>query len=78
MGFNFRDSVHYHHGRKDGNIQADMVLEKELRILHFYMKIARRRLEFYTGQSLSIKDLNPPTRPHFLKVALPIAKHSNT
>jgi hypothetical protein len=25
--------VHYHHGRKQGSVQADMVLEKELRVL---------------------------------------------
>ena len=27
----FRGSVHYHHGGKHGNVQADVVLEKELR-----------------------------------------------
>jgi hypothetical protein len=26
--------VHYHHGRKHGDIQADMVLEKQLGVLH--------------------------------------------
>jgi hypothetical protein len=30
----FRGSVHYHHGGKHGNVQADMVMKKELRILH--------------------------------------------
>ena len=33
-GFQFRDLVHYHHGGKHGSMQADMVLEKELRVLH--------------------------------------------
>jgi hypothetical protein len=32
--YRFRGLVHYHHGRKHGRVQADMVLEKELRILH--------------------------------------------
>jgi hypothetical protein len=30
----FRGSVHYQHGRKHGSRQADMVLEKRLRVLH--------------------------------------------
>ena len=30
----FRGSVHYHHGREHGGMQADMVLEKELRVLY--------------------------------------------
>ena len=33
-GFQFRGSVHYHHDSKQGGMQADMVLEKELRVLH--------------------------------------------
>jgi hypothetical protein len=32
--YNFRSLVHYHHGRKHGSKQADVVLEKELRVLH--------------------------------------------
>ena len=31
--YTFRGSVHYHHGRKHGSVQADTVLE-ELRVLH--------------------------------------------
>ena len=27
--------VHYHYGRKHGSVQADMVIEKELTVLHF-------------------------------------------
>ena len=34
----FRGLVHYHHGGKHDSIQADMVLEKELRILHLDLK----------------------------------------
>ena len=33
-GLQFRGLVHCHHGRKHGGTQADMVLEKELRVLH--------------------------------------------
>ena len=30
----FRGLVYYHHGRKHGDTQAGMVLEKQLRVLH--------------------------------------------
>jgi hypothetical protein len=30
LAYSFRGSVFYHHGGKDGSIQADKVLEKEL------------------------------------------------
>jgi hypothetical protein len=30
----FRGLVHYHHGRKHGNMQKDIELEKELRVLY--------------------------------------------
>jgi hypothetical protein len=30
-------SVHYHHGRKHGSMQADMVQEKELRVLYIWI-----------------------------------------
>jgi hypothetical protein len=42
LAYRFRGSVHYHHGRKHGGMQADMVLEKELRGLHFDPKVTRR------------------------------------
>jgi hypothetical protein len=40
----FKDSVHFHHGRKHGSIQADLVLKKELRVLHLDVKATRKRL----------------------------------
>jgi hypothetical protein len=33
LAYSFRGLVHYHHGRKHGTVQADMVLEKQLRVL---------------------------------------------
>ena len=35
----FRGLLHYHHGRKPGSMQADMVLE-ESRVLHLDLKTA--------------------------------------
>ena len=31
----FKGLVYFHHGRKLGDRQVDMVLKKELRVLHF-------------------------------------------
>ena len=64
-----------------------MVLE-EPRVLHLDPKVARRRLEFHTGRSLSIgsleahlhSDIFPPTRPYLLIVPLLMGqafKHMN-
>ena len=33
LAYSFRDSVHYHHGRKYGSRKADMVLD-EPKVLH--------------------------------------------
>jgi hypothetical protein len=39
LAYGFKGSVHYHHDGKQGNIQADMMLEK-WRILHLNTKPA--------------------------------------
>jgi hypothetical protein len=44
LAYSFRGLVHYHHGRKHGSIQAGMVLEKELEVLHLDPEAARRKL----------------------------------
>ena len=74
-------------------MQADIVLDKDLRILYLYLKAARRRLEFYTlaepdhrrpqilltqWYTSSNKAAPPPIIPHLLIVPLPVAKHTNT
>jgi hypothetical protein len=35
MAYRFRGVAHCHHGEKHGSIEADMVLEEELRVLQF-------------------------------------------
>ena len=50
MAYSYRDSVHCN-GRKHGSIQADMVLEKELRVLHLDSKAARKRLSSAWGRA---------------------------
>ena len=42
LAYSFRGLVHYHHNRKHGAVQVDMVLEKELRVLHLDWKVARK------------------------------------
>jgi len=51
-GSGFKGLVHYHQGWKNGGTQADMVLEKELRVLHPDRQAAEK--EDNTGQGLSI------------------------
>ena len=67
LALSFRGLVHYHNGRKHGRVQADMVLEKELRDLHLDGQAAERGL-CHTGHSLSTGDLKAhPTMTHFLQ-----------
>ena len=42
LTYSSRGLVHCHYGRKHGGMQADMVLEEELRVLHLGLKAARR------------------------------------
>jgi hypothetical protein len=35
----------YHHGKKHGKVQADLVLEKELRVLHHDLQAAGHRVQ---------------------------------
>ena len=65
----FRGSVHYHHGGKHDSMQTDIVLEKELRVLHLDLKAAERicstqasnrRVSSTLGRGLSIGDLRLP------------------
>jgi hypothetical protein len=42
LAYSSKDSIHYHHGRKHGSIQADTVLKKELRALYLDLKVGRR------------------------------------
>jgi hypothetical protein len=56
---------------KHGSVQADMVLEKELRVLHLDQE-EQEGTVFRTEQSLSVGDLKatvtqfPPTKAHLL------------
>jgi hypothetical protein len=53
LAYGFRGSVHYHHGKKHGRVQAEMVLEMEL---EFYIWICRQYKETvcHTGYGLRI------------------------
>ena len=50
--YSFRGLVHYHHDGKHGGLQANIVLEKELRVLHLDLQAAGR--ERGAGPDLSI------------------------
>jgi len=78
QAYRFRGSVYYHYGRKHGCIQEEMILEKELRVLHLDLKVTRRRLP--SSRQLGGGSQSPPlqwppnkatptpTRPHLLIV----------
>jgi hypothetical protein len=51
LPYRFRGSVHYHHSRKHGNIQADRIIKKMLRILYLDPKATRRELSPILGRA---------------------------
>lgn len=69
LSYIFIGVVHYHYGRKQGSVQADVTLEKELRVLR-----QQSETVFLTGQDLTISDIKthlhsgtlPPTKLHLL------------
>jgi hypothetical protein len=69
LAYRFRGSAHYHHGRKHGSVQADMVLE-ELRVLHLDLKLVRRRL-LSSSQGLKAHKLLPIGHTHSNKATPP-------
>jgi hypothetical protein len=42
QAYRIRGSVHYYQGQKHGSVQPDVVLEKELRVLHLDPTANRR------------------------------------
>jgi hypothetical protein len=40
LDYSFKGLVHYCHDKKCGSVQPDMVLEKEIRVLHPYIHAA--------------------------------------
>jgi hypothetical protein len=59
-----------------------MALEKELRVLHFAPKAARKRLSSkqlaQESQNLPLTDRLPSTRPHLIVLLTLLAKHIQT
>ena len=50
LAYSFRNLVHYHHGRKHGGMQADIMLETKLRVLYPDWQVIGKD----TGPGLSI------------------------
>jgi hypothetical protein len=61
-GLQFRGLVPYQYGRKHGSMQADMVLEKELRVLYLNWQEAERERHWAWLEHL--KPQNPPPVTH--------------
>ena len=53
LAYNFRSLVYYHHDRNQGSRQAEMVLEKELRVLLLDLQAAKGK-KLYTENCLGI------------------------
>jgi len=62
-GLQFKGSVQYHHGEKHGGLKADLVLEKELRVLQ---QAAGRESRRWAWLEL-LKPQSPPLVTHFLQ-----------
>ena len=66
LACNFRSLVHCHHGKVYCDTQADMVLEKELRVLHLDLQVTLG-LAWALETSKSITNsMFPLRRPHVL------------
>ena len=88
LAYGFRGSVHFHHGRKDGSVQVDLVLEKP-RVLDLDLKVVKRlssggsqegtgfphRTELQHRNLKVHSDTLPSTRPYLLIVPVLWAKH---
>ena len=61
----FRGLVHYHHGGKHSSMQAHMVLEKELRVLHLDLYTVGRDWEPRACLQ-HLRPQGPPPVMHFL------------
>jgi hypothetical protein len=78
LAYSLRGSVHYHHSGKNSSVQADILLEKELRVLHLDLKAAEGDCvphwhSLNIGDSkLTPRDTLPPTRPHLLNKVAPL------
>jgi hypothetical protein len=63
-GLQFRDKVHYLRGEKYDILQADMALEKELRVLHLDPQVTERELNWASETSkptLTVTHFSTPT-----------------
>jgi hypothetical protein len=74
LAYRFRGSVRCHQGGKHGSIQADVVQEKELRVLHLDLKAVKRRLTLArldhrseTSKPTPYSDIFPLTKLHLLQ-----------
>ena len=52
LAYRFTGLIYYHHGRKQGSAQADVVLEKELRVLHLDPKHQEERMSHWAWLKL--------------------------
>ena len=66
LAYNFKGLVHYHYGGKYGVTQADIVLEKEMRVLYPDRQATGQRLSSWVWFAC-LRPQNPPSVTHFLQ-----------
>ena len=78
LAYTFRGLVYYHHGGKQGSIQAVLVLEKDLRVLTSALKVAEgdsvthwHSFSMYDLKACLHNDTLYPTRQHILVLPPP-------
>ena len=74
LAYSFRGLVHYHHGGDLGGMQADMVLEEQLRVLY---PAGRRKLTETMGGILSIGNLKVVIHSDTLRLTRPYLVQQN-
>jgi hypothetical protein len=73
VAYRFRSLVHYCYGGKHGGMQADMVLEKELRVIHLDLKVigkelyaTKPRIKHLNHKACSHRYIRPPIISSYL------------
>ena len=67
MAYSFRGLGHYHHSATHDNVQADKLLENELKVLHLYPQVTRRDLLWMLFEHIYNFKAHFYSRIHFLQ-----------
>lgn len=63
MDYSFRSLVQYHHGAEHGGMQGDVVLKKELRVLHSDLQVTGSELRHTFSNKTTPPNSDTPYEP---------------